>query len=809
MRKPYSGRLPNSRLRIFSTVAAVSALVGMSMFVQAGSLTVEYVVGTRGGPGFVDGARQEARFREPWGMALDEAGNLLVSDHRNHTIRRIDADGTVSTFAGVAEDFGSADGRRSGARFVRPRGIALDRNGNLFVADYYWCTVRKITPAGEVSTFAGSPGKAGNRDGVGEAARFNLPADLAIDAEGNIFVADELNSMIRKITPDQTVTRYAGEVEPGGIDGPAATARFAFPQGIAVAPDGTVYVADTGNGVVRRISFDGTVSTVAGNLAHPAGGSVDGWGEEVRFRGVQGMSLDCGGNLFVADRGNSTIRKIEPSGLVTTIAGAPLERGSTDGPVAVARFNKPSAVYAAPDGRVFISEEGNHSIRVLSPSGEISTIAGLAIEGGNVGGPGDGVRVGALPDVAWDPRTGITYAPDALASVILAIAPDGTVTNLVGFPGSPGFVDGVCGSAARLSSPLGITISPDGQIFFSDSGNNVIRRVDPQTGCVATWAGVPGVWGHRDGDQSTATFALPWGVTVSDDGTLYVADSDSSSIRRVSVDRQVTTLAGGVLYGGQDGTGSAAGFDNPRAIEWEPIRHVLYVADGDTTIRRVTPEGVVSTIAGSYGQYGFVDARGALARFNSPYGLACDSNGNVYIGDLNNHVIRKMDLNGNVSTALGKPGYPGTSDGTGFESRLGIPMGLTFAARQGSCDLGTLLIADYENYNLRAARCSISDIAGIDRNPGFVGQRRQLSTYPDDSAAATSWKWKMTRRPAGSHAQLSRSDVRSPSFIPDVADLYEFEVRAEGPDGVSITRVKFEAVGSEAHAARPEPVPDK
>ena len=224
-------------------------------------------------PGSADGTGRAARFDHPSGVAVDSAGYVYVADTENNTIRRITPSGVVSTFAGLAGSRGSADGAGNIARFAGPSGVAVDSAGNVYVADRENHTIRKITPSGVVSTLAGLAGSFGSNDGTGSAARFSFPTGVAVDSAGNVYVADYGNDTIRKITPSAVVSTLAGLAgNPGSVDGTGSAARFFQPCGVAVDSAGNVYVADTFNSTIRKITPAGVVSTLAGlagSLAAP------------------------------------------------------------------------------------------------------------------------------------------------------------------------------------------------------------------------------------------------------------------------------------------------------------------------------------------------------------------------------------------------------------------------------------------------------------------------------------------------------------------------------------------------------------
>jgi sugar lactone lactonase YvrE len=282
--------------------------------------TLSLLAGVPGQPGTSDGTGSAAGFNHPIGVAMDPSGNAYVADSQNGTIRKITPAGLVSTLAGTAGISGSSNGTGPAASFSQPAGITVDKSGNVYVADQDNSLIRLVTPSGQVSTFAGAPGNSGSANGAGPAASFNRPAGVAVGPNGNLYVADTLNSTIRMITPDGLVSTLAGSAgTTGSVNGIGASASFYLPEGLAVDAAGNVYVADTGNSIIRKITSSGQVSTVAGtaNLQ----GSTDGPAAGALFNNPAGVAVDSLGELYVADTGNSTIRKIDAMGIVSTVAG--------------------------------------------------------------------------------------------------------------------------------------------------------------------------------------------------------------------------------------------------------------------------------------------------------------------------------------------------------------------------------------------------------------------------------------------------------------------------------------------------------
>src|SRR5437899_1588714 len=377
--------------------------------------------GNLDGLGTVDGSGAAARFTSPQSVAMDSAGNIYVADTSNNTIRKITPPGVVSTFAGSAGNSGSTDGTGTDARFYNPSGVATDSAGNVYVADARNNTIRKITPAGVVSTVAGSAGVTGSADGVGAAAAFEGPSGLAIDGAGNIYVADTYNSTIRRINPQGAVSTLAGAAEvAGSANGVGAAAGFLQPEGIATDSAGNVYVADTWNDMIRKITPAGVVSTIAGSAR--VDGSKDGSGAAARFFNPIGIAIDSAGNLLVADAANSTIRKIDPSGAVSTLAGLAGVTGSADGSGAAARFKSPEGLAIDGAGNVYVADTSNGTIRVISAAGVVNTLAGSAGVVGSADGTGAAATFKFPSGIATD-STGNIYVADTYNCTIRKITP--------------------------------------------------------------------------------------------------------------------------------------------------------------------------------------------------------------------------------------------------------------------------------------------------------------------------------------------------------------------------------------------------
>ncbi|MFZ0499837.1 MAG: NHL repeat-containing protein, partial [Steroidobacteraceae bacterium] len=339
-----------------TSVAIACVESGVAVSTLAGS-------GTQGD---VNGTGTAAEFYAPAGVALDSSGNVYVAEYGNNDIRKVTPAGVVTLFAGSpAGTHGSTDGTGSAALFWSPTGVAVDSSGDLYVADESNNEIRMITPAGVVTTFAGSTA-IGHADGTGSAATFSAPAGIAIDSSGNLWVADSGNNEIRKITtPGAVVTTWAGSGAAGTANGNGTSAEFNGPTGIAVDSSDNLYVADRNNNEIRKISSSDVVSLLAGSASGTAG-SANGTGTAATFSAPYGIAVDSLGNLYVADAASSEIRLVTPSAVVTTYAGS-TQAGNVNGPASTAQFNYPVGIVIDASDNLYIGDNVNDEIREIVP----------------------------------------------------------------------------------------------------------------------------------------------------------------------------------------------------------------------------------------------------------------------------------------------------------------------------------------------------------------------------------------------------------------------------------------------------------
>jgi len=669
-----------------------------SIAVSCGIPTLASLAGNFGGAGNADGTGSAARFDlqnvtphitsivanysvAPGAVATDSLGNVYVADAGNNTIRIITAAGAVTTLAGTPGKAGSADGSGSAALFNNPTSVAIGGAGNIFVADSGNNTIRKITPAGAVTTFAGTPGITGSADGTGPAASFKLIYDYSIptlgdsaeghggvatDNAGNVYVADCGNSIVRKISPAGVVTTIAGQAGvPGWADtipGQPNSALFGCPDALATDAAGNIYVADTavvdfsvsqgiaGNDALRKITPAGVVTTVAG----VSGG---------------GVTTDALGNVYVADSTSNTIDAIAPTGAVTTLAGNGAA-GSADGVGAAARFNAPASVAIDGAGNIFVADSGNNTVRKITSAGAVITVAGAAVERGSADGTGAAASFSNPVGLATDASRNVYVADGNYLQIPLGnglirkITPAGVVTTLTDTVGP---------------NPWNVATDSAGNLYVVAAVSNAIQKVTP-AGVTSTFAGATADFAFFLPPMENGEFWTYAGAVATDGaGNVYVADTFSDTIRKITPAGIVTTLAGtSLVTGNADGTGAAAQFYDPQGIATDSGANV-YVADtGNNTIRQITPAGVVTTLAGTAGIAGSADGTGSTASFNRPTSLAADVTGNIYVADTNNDTIRKVTPQGVVTTVAGTAGISGFTPGP-LPGVISHPLGIAIS----------------------------------------------------------------------------------------------------------------------------------
>ena len=503
----------------------------------------------------------------------------------------MDANGIISTVAGTGEEgFSGDDGPATAAQLRSPSGLATDSAGNLYIADTGNHRIRKMDGAGIISSVAGTGTEGFSGDGgPATAAQLRSPFHIAIDTAGNIYIADRGNQRIRKIGVESNISTVAGGmqvVEGIGDGGPATEAQLILPLDVAVDGEGNVYIADFNR--IRRVDAAGNISTLAGTW--PSGYSGDGGpAAKAQFGTSLRVTVDRTGSVYIADRDNDRIRKVDANGIISTFAGSG-DIGD-GGPATAAQLRTPFGVAVDGTGNIYVADRDDNRIRKVDADGVISTFAGTQM----LGDRGD-------------------FGP--------AIE-------------------------AQLHSPRDATVDTAGNVYIADSRNHRIRKVGAD-GIIYTFAGggIPDDYVGDGGQAVDAQLGFPTGVTVDEDGNVYIADTWSHRIRKVDADGIISTLAGtGMLgYSGDGGLAASAQLRAPSGVAVDSAGNA-YIADyGNQRIRKVGADGIVFTIAGGGSPADGIGDGGpaTAARLRGPYSVAVDNAGNVYIADAFNHRIRRL-----------------------------------------------------------------------------------------------------------------------------------------------------------------------
>ena len=502
--------------------------------------------------GSVDGVGAAAAFNQPLGLTQDGAGNVYVADSGNHTIRRIAPDGTVSTLAGLAGSSGATDGTGAAARFSQPAGIAIGPDGDLYVSELQNHLIRRVTTAGVVTTYAGST--VGYADAAALTAKFNSPRAVAVASNGDVLVADYSNARIRRILRSGNV---AGAVQTIAGNG---TATNASPDGIGTAAviGGPIAMVVRGNtltvrdfaGLLRQIDLTSTlVTTLTGSRALGTG-QADGTNVSARLRSGNGVTGAPNGGYMVAD--DIALRSVSAAGAVRTIANGFGATPQGVGTLAQIPFglgvNSIQGVTVDPAGNVVIADADRRMVRRISPTGAVTLAAGLVSgQSNSVDGVASEAQFTRVGRIVSDPA-GVLFAIDNFS--VRKIGLDNAVTLLAGAPTEFGAVDGNAANARfngnAFNNRTGLAFGPGGNLFMGDAGNSAVRRIDP-AGNVTTVAGALGQSGIADGPIATARFRLPGGMAFTPDGALYVIDGVNTGqtgiLRRIAPDgASVSTL---------------------------------------------------------------------------------------------------------------------------------------------------------------------------------------------------------------------------------------------------------------------------
>ncbi len=659
------------------------------------------------------------------GVAVSPAGVVYFADSSNHTIRKVDpATGLSTVVAGVGTSGFSGDGGSAlNARLNSPKGVAIDGAGNLYIADTSNHRIRKIDAlTGNISTIAGNgTGTFGGDNAAATAARVNSPQGVAVDGSGNVYIADTSNNRVRRIDAGTgNISTVAGNGTGGYLaDNVAATGtRINAPRGVVVDGLGNLYIADTSNNRIRKVNTGGTITTFAGTGTASFSGD-NGAATSATIRAPQALTLDSAGNLYIADTTNHRVRKVSTGGIITTLSGTGSAGYGGDGGAATSgQLSSPAGIAVNGSGEVFVGDTGNLRVRRIS-GGNISTFAGTgsATYGGD-GGPITNAQFTNPQDIVFD-NAGNAYISDSGTHRIRKVTPGGTITTIAG-TGVAGFSgDNGPATSAQINTPLGIARDAAGNLYFADGNNNRIRKVTPG-GTITTFAGDgTGSFGGDNGPATSAQIFGPFNIKFDSLGNAYIADTGNNRIRKVTPGGTITTYAGTgtANFSGDGGAATAATFNTPIGLAFDGSDN-LYVTDySNGSIRKITQAtGIITTVAGNGANgYGGDNGPATSAQLNSPRAVLVDTNGDLYIADTTNSRVRKVDAGGTITTVAGDGNAAFSGDGgPPASAQVSTPQGLALYGTAGILvsDTGNRRIRLITPANLPGAPTSVAAVAG-------------------------------------------------------------------------------------------------
>lgn len=587
----------------------------------------------------------------PTAVAVDSNGNVYIADTNNQRVRKVSPGGAITTVAGNGQSDVTGDGAKATSAAVgNPFGLAVDGSNNLYISQRDFNVIRMVNAAGIITTVAGN-GRAGfsGDGGVATSAALNFPQGLKVDTKGNVYVADSRNQRVRKFTPGGIITTAAGNgnLASSGNGGQATAAALAAPVDVAIDSAGNLYIATFTDSSIRAVNSSGIISTFAGG----AGSLPDGPAHQTYFDGPGAIAVDSQGNIIVTEYASHRVRRVAQQ-TVTTIAGSlPAPAGGDNIQATSSPLFDPYGIAVDSLGDVYIGDALDNRIRKVSSAGIITTVAGGRLDeytGDN--GPATSAQIGNPFGISVDSANNI-YVSQGFGIVVRRIASSGTITTVAG--GAIGLSgDGGPATAAALNYALDAVADAGGNLYISDINNNRIRRVD-STGTITTFAGTgEAAFGGDNGPARSAQLYGPQQLALDRGGNLYVADRFNCRIRKITPSGTITTVAGNG-FGGLTGDGGLAtdaqiGFPTGVAVDSSGN---LFIAtkqySGGTTLGRIrkvdATSGIISTIAGT-GTAGFGGDGGlaTLATLNAPSNIAVDNSGNVFFTDENNLRVRKL-----------------------------------------------------------------------------------------------------------------------------------------------------------------------
>ncbi|MGZ4088229.1 MAG: NHL domain-containing protein, partial [Bacteroidia bacterium] len=702
--------------RCIKLVSGALIAIGLAAHTGAKAQVINTIAGNvQGGFAGDGGPAGGSQLNSPYGVAVDTAGNVYIADQQNHRIRKITkSTGNTSTIAGNGTGgFGGDGGPATSAKLNLPTGVAVDKAGNVYIADQGNNRIRKVSVStGNISTLAGATASGYTGDGgPATAATLNTPYAICLDTAGNIYIGDVGNSAIRRITKSTgNISTVAGNGTYGysGDGGAATFAKLGSPRSVFVDAPGNIFISDANNDVIRKVTASsGIISTIAGTGA--TGYTGDGGpATAAKLCSPVGISADASGNVFFTENCSNAIRKITAStGKISTICGnGTLGFAGDFGQATAALLNVPAGICTDAAGNIFIGDNGNNRVRMITASsGVITTFAG-ATQGG-YSGDGTSASLSELNDpqaVAID-TAGNIYIAEWKNNCIRKITKSTGFISTVAGNGTGGFSgDGGPATLAQLYSPTGVAVDKAGNIYISDDNNYRIRKVTKATGIISTIAGTgSGGMGGDGGPAVSAQVKDPYGMCLDTAGNLYFADNGNHAVRKISkATGNITTVAGNGTsgYSGNGGAATLATLNQPTSVFVDGSNNVFIADAGNHVIRKINGStGLISTFAGT-GLSGISgDSLPATsAKMNRPTGVCADAAGNVYISDANASVIRIVRAtDGTIYTLSGKRNI------SGYAGDGGIPANALFNNPYMICldKPGQLYIVDELNNRLR------------------------------------------------------------------------------------------------------------
>jgi len=667
---------------------------------------------------------------QPQFLATDATGNIYVSDDVYDVVVKISTDGKMNLIAGTGRfEFNGEEGPAASISFRLPQGIVIDRAGNLYLADSENQLVRKVTPDGELSTFAGCRCFSWGEGGPAVQAWLGNIGSIAADPAGDLYITDLYHHIVRKVDAEGLITTVVGFVPATNFpfntnqgfsgDGGLATEAFLnYPSNLTFDGEGNMFISDSGNNRIRKVTPDGIITTVAGGGSKRPQDGLQAL--EIELSGPSDVRIDALGNLLIADTYQHIVLKVSPSGIVKIVAGAVFARGFSGdgGPAPQALLNNPYAVALDSGGNILVADTDNARIRTITPDGIIQTIAGSG--GTNYGGDGGLATQAFLDrprDVAMD-LTGNLYVADTGNHRVRKITPSGSISTVAG-TGSPGFSgDNGPALAAALNSPSGVVADLQGNVYISDTNNNRVRKVG-RDGNIATVAGSDASCSNNEGVTAVnGCVPLPQGIAVDPSGNLLIAAAGNHRVRMVDQAGIVRTVAGNgtSAFSGDGGPAVSASLWGPSAVAFD-ARGGFYIADTyNQRVRYVAANGIISTVAGNgtTGDGGSTIATQAAIEY--PSGVAVGPDGSFYVSSGGSDIV-KVTLEGTISRIAGDANEQ--SAASGFSGDGGPSLGALMNLPQGVAfdNAGNIYVADTKNDRVRKITLVPATSITIQTNP--------------------------------------------------------------------------------------------